>query len=122
VGDIIGNREFHCRQFIESWYYDLNNQSDMLFKLTNSYRLLIGGADDFNKIALSKKKDVKNALNRAVELGEIIDEVIKSIDRSKCVILNYNVLKAEALEKILGTIVAEEVAHIIEKNGVIKEL
>jgi len=48
--------------------------------LSESYRLLVGAADEFNKIALAHKKDLEDAIDRADDLGDIIDKVIKTLD------------------------------------------
>jgi len=86
------------RKLIETYYIDINNLADLLGKLVNSYRLLIGGADELNKIALSKRKDVKEALKRADELGEIIDNIIVTLEKSTHNYLDYCVMKAEFIE------------------------
>lgn len=83
---------------IETYYVDINNLADLLSKLVNSYRLLIGGADELNKIALSNRSEVKEALKRADELGEVIDDVIKAIDKSSYGYLDYCVIKSEAIK------------------------
>ena len=44
------------RRVIETYYKDVNNLVFLLEKLVGSYRLLVGGADELNKIALAKKK------------------------------------------------------------------
>ncbi|MEK6266008.1 MAG: hypothetical protein N2B06_14755, partial [Clostridium sp.] len=77
------------RRVVQNHYNDINNLADMLSKLVNSYRLLIGGADELNKIALSKKSDVKDALKRADNLGDIIDEVIKVLDGASYSYMSY---------------------------------
>lgn len=70
------------RRIIETYYRDVNNLADLLGKLVNSYRLLIGGANELNGIALASKSDIKDALKRADELGDIIDKIIKALDYS----------------------------------------
>lgn len=74
------------RKVIQSYYSDINNLADFLAKLVNSYRLLIGGAGELNQIALAKKSEVKKALDRADDLGDVIDDVIKALD---CIGYNY---------------------------------
>lgn len=64
----------------------MNNLADYLGKLVNSYRLIIGGAAELNHIALSKKKQVEDALDMADDLGEIIEAVIKTMN---CFEVNY---------------------------------
>ncbi len=53
----------------------------LLASLTNSYRLLVGSADEFNRISLAKRSDVEDAIHRASDLGEIIDDIIKKLDQ-----------------------------------------
>lgn len=86
------------RKVVETYYSDLNNLADLLGKLVNSYRLLIGGADELNKIALAKKKEVKEALNRADELGEIIDNIIIALERASYSYVDYCSIKSEIIK------------------------
>jgi hypothetical protein len=91
------------RKLIENYYIDINNLTDLLGKLVNSYRLLIGGADELNKIALSKRKDVKEALKRADELGEIIDSVINALEGASHNYLDYCSIKSEIVKNKMGS-------------------
>lgn len=86
------------RKLIETYYIDVNNLTDLLGKLVNSYRLLIGGAEELNKVALAKKKEVKEALNRADELGEIIDNLIFALGKTSSCYLDYCSLKSEIVK------------------------
>lgn len=86
------------RKVIEHYYSDINNLADLLGKLTNSYRLLIGGAGEMNGIALSSKSDIKHALKRANELGDIIDDIIDVIDKSGYIYMDYCKLKSQIME------------------------
>lgn len=86
------------RKVIHTYYTDINNLADLLGKLVNSYRLLIGGADELNKIALSRKSDVRDALKRANKLGDIIDEIIDILERSSNGYLDYCELKSEIIK------------------------
>ncbi|MCM8711099.1 hypothetical protein M2651_08670 [Clostridium sp. SYSU_GA19001] len=86
------------RKLIETYYIDINNLADLLFKLVNSYRTLIGGADELNKIALSKRKDVKKALKRADELGEVIDAIIEALEKVSYSYLDYCSIKSEIIK------------------------
>ncbi|MEG2018685.1 MAG: hypothetical protein RR128_09545, partial [Clostridium sp.] len=70
------------RRVMETYYKDVNNLADLLSKLVNSYRLLIGGANELNGIALASKNDIKEALKRARDLGDIIDGVIDTLEVS----------------------------------------
>jgi len=85
------------RRIIETYYRDVNNLADLLNKLVNSYRLLIGGANELNGIALASKSDIKDALKRADELGEIIDKVIEALEESTDSCTCYTKLKTEVI-------------------------
>ena len=86
------------RRVIQNYYNDINNLADILTKLVSSYRLLIGGADELNKIALSKKSEVKDALKRADEVGDIIDETIKVLDDASYSYMSYCKMKTEVMK------------------------
>ncbi|GCD12932.1 hypothetical protein LGL55_12935 [Clostridium tagluense] len=86
------------RRVIQNYYNDINNLAEILTKLVSSYRLLIGGADELNKIALSKKSEVKDALKRADNLGDIIDEAIKVLDDASFSYMSYCKMKTEVMK------------------------
>lgn len=90
------------RTIVEDYYLDLNSLAELLSKLTNSYRLLIGGAEELNTVALATKKDVKNAINRANELGKIIDRLINTIGKADYSYSEYCKLKNEIMEARLN--------------------
>jgi hypothetical protein len=85
------------RRIIETYYRDVNNLADLLNKLVNSYRLLVGGANELNGIALASKSDIKDALKRAHELGDIIDGVIEALEVTTDSCNCYCKLKGEIL-------------------------
>ncbi|WP_446898355.1 hypothetical protein ACSVC9_00020 [Clostridium sp. LBM24168] len=86
------------RKIIEDYYCDIDNLADLLSKLTNSYRLLIGGAGELNTIALAHKKDVKSAISRVNKLGNTIDDIIKVLDKSSCCYMDYCELRSELIQ------------------------
>lgn len=86
------------RKLIQEYYCDLNNIVLLLSSLTNTYRVLIGSAEELNKIALAKKKDVKDALERAEQVGDVIDKMICVLDKSTCTYLDYCDVKAEVIK------------------------
>lgn len=64
-----------------SYYYRaVSELTGLLGSLVSSYRYLVGGADEFNKITLAHKDDVEDAIERADELGEIVDKLIKELE------------------------------------------
>lgn len=86
------------KRVVDNYYVDLNNLVDVLSKLVSSYRLLVGGAAELNQIALAKKKDIKDAIERAADLGDIIDKVIESLEKTEGTYLEYCKLKSKILE------------------------
>lgn len=68
------------KRFIDDYYCDMNNIIDSITKLANSYRLMIGGAEELNRITLAKKRDVKAALKRVNKIGDIIDDYLDVLD------------------------------------------
>ncbi len=109
------------RNLIEKHSSDINNLSELLFKFTNSYRLLIGGAVDLNSIALAKKKEVRDAIKRADELGEIIDELIEVIEYCDSTYFNYCKVKSDYIISktkfdVIKTEIDEELDFFNEKE------
>ncbi|OPJ60114.1 hypothetical protein [Clostridium oryzae] len=90
------------RKVIENYYTDMNNLVDILTKLINSYRLLIGGVNELNSVALVHRKDIEDGIDRTNELGKIIDEIIGALDKSSCGYIDYFKLKAEFIKQNVG--------------------
>jgi hypothetical protein len=86
------------RKVIENYYSDVNNVADLITKLVNAYRLLIGGANEINGITLARKSDVRNALKRVDKLGDIIDELLEVLEGSSITYLDYCKLKSEVIK------------------------
>lgn len=58
------------------YHHRIREVTSLLTSLVNSYRMLVDAADQFNRIALAHRDDVKEAVDRAEELGDIVDEVL----------------------------------------------
>ncbi|OFI05086.1 hypothetical protein CLOACE_19050 [Clostridium acetireducens DSM 10703] len=87
-----------CRNVFKNYYYDINNLANLLNNLTNSYRLLVASAQELNCIALSRKNDVRNALKRANNLGDIIGDIIKTLDTCTSSYLDYCEIKSDIIK------------------------
>lgn len=83
------------REIVKENFDELNSLVDILGKFVNSYRLLIGGAGELNNIALAKKNEVKDALDRVEEVGNIIDSLVKVIEGSGECYFKYTKIKNE---------------------------
>lgn len=55
--------------------------NDILTPLVSSYRLSVGAAEEFNKIALAHKRDVVDAIDRADDLGHLVDAVQRKLKK-----------------------------------------
>lgn len=97
-GDGVGHRKV-----IENYYNDVNNLADLLGKLVNSYRLLVGSAHELNGIAISHRSDVKDALDRVDELGDVIDDVLDTLKYVGCSYMDYCKLKSEVIKNQMET-------------------
>ena len=86
------------RGLINNQYTDVSNLTTLLSTLVNSYRLLIGGAYELNNISEAKKSDVKEAVKRADNLGEIIDEIIKTLDECNTSYFKYCKIKKSFID------------------------
>lgn len=54
---------------------DVKNLTEILTAISGSYRLLVGSAEELNRIALVHRHEAEEAIERAEELGDIIDIV-----------------------------------------------
>lgn len=115
------------RYLTEKYLVNLNSVADILTKLVSSYRLLIGGAAEFNTIAMAHKNDVKDAIKRADALGDIIDDYIKILEKIGVPYINYCGNKAEAIngklskDLIMTEIEQELIFNNSERKPTIKE-
>lgn len=67
-------------ELINEHYKDIGNLNTLLSSMVNSYRLLIGGAAELNNIEVVRKDKVKDAIERVDRLGDIIDDLIKTLE------------------------------------------
>lgn len=89
------------RKIIEGYAKDIDMTVDQLGRLVAIYKTLIDSAASFNGIALASKSDVKDSLKRAREVGEIIDELIDSLEYALCTWSKYLKLKTEYINSRL---------------------
>lgn len=68
------------KHIMDGHYDDLMNLTELLKRLVDSYRLLIGGVAELNTVYHRKKSGVEDGLDRVEALGDIIDHVIKILD------------------------------------------
>ncbi|GAA0744500.1 hypothetical protein [Clostridium oceanicum] len=103
------------RKVVNNYYCDVNNLCEILTRLVNSYRLLIGGAADLNSIALARRKQVKDALERVDEVGNMIDEIVCVLEQTNCTYLNYCRLKSKIIRcKLQAQNIQQEIQEDLE--------
>ena len=77
---------------------DLKNLTEMLATISNSYRLLVGAAEEFNRISLVHRHDAEEAIDRADDLGDIIDDVDRELKKLMRLYLHELACKIEYQE------------------------
>ena len=65
----------------ESLLKEICTLNDILAPLVSSYRLSVGAAEEFNRIALAHRKDVQDAIDRADDMGHLVDKVQRKLDK-----------------------------------------
>lgn len=76
-------------------YEDIDNLSVLLKSYVDSYRLLIASASELYSINLVEKSEVKKALERVENVGELIDKLVSTLDRCEGSYLKYCKIKNE---------------------------
>lgn len=94
---------------IQRHYEEINGLTSMLRNYIEMYRLLVSSTSELNSIAPAKKSEVKHALERLNDLGDVIDDILKVIKKCEPSYIRYLCIKNEVInEKIeKGTIRTE---------------
>lgn len=74
--------------------------NEILAPLVSSYRLTVGAAEEFNRIALAHRKDVEDAIDRADNMGHLVDKIQKKLNKYMRRYLNELDYKLEHMEEI----------------------
>lgn len=103
-------------QLIQTYYTDVTYLVDILTKLTGTYNALVGSADGFNRIALAKKGDIEDAIDRAEDLGKVIDNIIDMLETQVLLYMNYARIKNEFIMNNLphNEIIKSDIEHHIK--------
>lgn len=87
------------KHIMDVQYEDLIHLTELLKRLTDSYRLLIGGVAELNTVYHRKKSGVEDGLDRVENLGDIIDHLIKIIDMHTEGYLEFIEVKGKAVNQ-----------------------
>jgi hypothetical protein len=103
-------------QLIQTYYSDVTYLVDILQKITGTYTALVGSADGFNRIALAKKGDIEDAIDRAEALGKVIDNIIDMLETQVILYANYARIKNEYITNNLPhtEIIKSDIEHHIK--------
>lgn len=82
---------------IRNHYEDLNNMTTMLRNYIEIYRLLISSTVDLHSTSVIKKSEIKHAIDRIDEVGELIDDLLKTIKKCEGCYVKYCSLKNEVI-------------------------
>jgi len=74
-------------------YEDIVNLSALLKNYVDAYRLLIGGASELYNVNIAKKSEVRKALDRVEQLGELIDKLVNTLDKCEGSYFKYCKIK-----------------------------
>jgi len=77
---------------------DIKTLTEILATISNSYRLLVGAAEEFNRISLVHRHDAEEAIDRADDLGDIIDDVDRELKKLMRLYLHELACKIEYQE------------------------
>jgi hypothetical protein len=118
-GDYVNSQEYMTpdySQLIQTYYTDVTYLVDLLAKLAGVYNVLINSADVLNRIALAKKNDIKDALERVDELGRMIDEITDLLNAQIIIYENYARLKGDFIVNKLpfSDIIKSDIEHHIK--------
>jgi hypothetical protein len=84
---------------IHGHYEDLNNLNTLLRNYVEMYRLLVSSTAELNTVPLAKKSEVKDAIERIHEIGELMDNLIKVIEKCEASYVKYCFLKNEVISE-----------------------
>ena len=82
-------------ELAKTQYQDIDNLSVLLKNYVDVYRLLIAGASELYSVNLAEKGEVRKALERVEEIGELIDKLLATLERCENSYLNYNKKRAK---------------------------
>jgi tRNA U55 pseudouridine synthase TruB len=74
-------------------YDDIANLCLLLKNYVDAYRLLIGGASELYNVNIAKKSEVKKALERVEQVGDLIDKLINTLDKCEVSYFKYCKIK-----------------------------
>ncbi|MBU5316001.1 hypothetical protein KQI30_06930 [Clostridium bornimense] len=100
----------------EDYFLTLSRTIDLMARLVDSYRILIGTASQLNTIGLAEKKEIKEALRLANNITCILDDYIEAIDSCGRGYLSYFCFKMQILQSIA------EAQVICQAKGCIKNI
>ena len=81
-------------ELVEKQFADIENLTHILGNYVNAYRLLVASAADLYSINIAKKSEVRKAIERSNDLGDLIDKIIYTLDKCENSYLKYCKIKS----------------------------
>ena len=100
-------------ELIKSHYGELNNLSIQLRTYVEMYRLLVSSTAELNGTSIIRKNELKHAIERIDKIGDIIDDLLKSIQKCEGSYCNDCLYKYEA---VLNKIDKSEIMNEIHND------
>ena len=112
------------KELFDTYFLQIDNLIKIQSKYVESYRLLIGSAGELNNIGLVKKKDIKKAIDRANQMGDIIDEALDALEKAQYCYLEYIRLQSDIITlKTEKKLILEEVDNeLLFQNSKLNKL
>lgn len=82
---------------IRTHYQDVSNLSSLLRNYIEIYRLLISSTAELNSTSISKKSELKHAIERIDNVGDIIDELLLAIKKCEGSYIKYCSIKNDVI-------------------------
>jgi hypothetical protein len=113
----LGDVEYDYSRLMQLYCSDLNYIADLIAKLSGSYNLMTSSAEVTNRIALARKDDVQDAIDRAQNLGKVIDRLIAILGVETSEYIGYVKMKNDFFGKnfAYADIIKAEIDHHIIK-------
>lgn len=100
-------------ELIKSHYGELNNLNIQLRTYVEMYRLLVSSTAELNGTSIIRKNELKHAIERIDKIGDIIDDLLKAIQKCEGSYCKYCLYKNEA---VLNKIDKSEIMNEIHND------
>ena len=101
------------KKVMQSYYQDVDNLSSLLREYVDIYKNLILATGNLNDTSVMKKSEIKHCIDRVEDLGDIIDDLIKGVEKTESAYVKYCLTKSSIIQ---ASIHEKEVLDEIHKD------